>query len=54
MAFTVLASTNVALPLAQWSNLGPVFESPFGSGKYPVSDPQATNYNQRFYRVTSP
>jgi hypothetical protein len=54
MSFTVLATTNVAWPLNLWSNLGPVVESPAGSGHYYFTDPQATNYPQRFYRVTSP
>jgi len=54
MSFTVLASTNVALPSSQWSNLGTVAESPLGSGQYPFTDPQATNYSRRFYKVTSP
>jgi hypothetical protein len=54
MSFTVLASTNVALPFNQWSNLGTAVESPLGSGQYPFTDPQATNYSRRFYKVTSP
>jgi hypothetical protein len=28
-------------------------ESPFGSGQYQFTDPQATNYTKRFYRVKS-
>ena len=54
MSFTVLASTNVALAFSQWSNLGTVLESPLGSGQYPFTDPHATNYSRRFYKVTSP
>jgi len=54
MSFTVLASTDVALPSSQWSNLGTVLESPLGSGQYPFTDPNATNYSQRYYRVASP
>jgi hypothetical protein len=54
MSFTVLASTNLALPLSQWSNLGTVLESPLGSGQYPFTDPQATNSSRRFYTVESP
>jgi hypothetical protein len=52
--FTVFASTNVALPFAQWSNLGAAAENPAGSGQYQFSDPNAANHAQRFYRVTSP
>jgi hypothetical protein len=50
--FTVRASTNVALPLAQWTIVGPIVESP--AGHYHFTDPQATNTPMRFYRVTSP
>lgn len=53
-SFTVFASTNVALPFAQWSNLGAVVESPAGSGQFQFTDPQATNNVHRFYRVRSP
>jgi DNA-binding beta-propeller fold protein YncE len=53
-SFTVLATTNVALPLNQWANLGAAVESPAGSGQFQFTDPQATNNVQRFYRVSSP
>ena len=53
-SFTVLASTNVSLPMAIWMNLGTVMEAPIGSGQYQFTDPQATNFPQRFYRVRSP
>jgi fibronectin-binding autotransporter adhesin len=52
--FTVFASTNVALPFNTWSNLGPAVETPVGSGQFQFNDPSATNYRQRFYRVSSP
>ena len=54
MSFTVLASTNVALPFNQWSNLGTAVESPLGSGQYPFTDLQATNYSRRYYGVATP
>ncbi len=54
VSFTVFASTNLALPLSTWSNLGPAIESPIGSGHFLFSDPQATNTTRRFYRVRSP
>jgi autotransporter-associated beta strand protein len=49
--YTVWASTNVALPLAGWQNLG--------SGTLSVSpflyqDLTATNYPRRFYRTSAP
>ena len=50
--FTVLASTNVSLPLASWTSLGSPTESP--AGTYQFTDTQATNNVRRFYRVTSP
>ncbi len=53
-SFTVLGSTNVALPLNAWSNLGPALETPPAPGQFQFTDPQATNNAQRFYRVRSP
>jgi hypothetical protein len=50
--YTVLASTNVAAPLNTWSNLGAPVEAP--PGMFQFTDPQATNYPTRYYRVTSP
>ncbi len=44
--FTVLGTTNVALPLNQWSNLGTATE--ISPGQYQFSDPNATNAAQ-FY-----
>ena len=52
LGFTVWASTNLALPFNQWSNLGVPVESP--AGTYTFTDPQATNNEMRFYRVSSP
>jgi hypothetical protein len=54
MSFTVFAGTNLALPFNGWSNLGPVVETPAGSGQFQFTDPGATNWPQRFYRVSSP
>ena len=51
-SFTVLASTNITLPLLQWQNLGQPAEGP--SGVYQFNDLQATNYPQRFYILTQP
>ena len=50
--FTVLATTNLALPLADWSMLAPVIQC--SPGQYQFTDPGATNYPQCFYRVVSP
>lgn len=54
ISFSVLASTNVALSLNAWSNLGRVFETSPGNGQFQFTDMQATNYPQRFYRFRSP
>jgi len=48
---TVLATTNLALPLANWTVLGPVPE--FSTGLFVFSDAQAANGPKRFYRVRS-
>jgi hypothetical protein len=53
-SFSVLASTNVALPTSHWPALGPASEVPTGSGQFQFTDPQATNLPQRFYRVKTP
>jgi hypothetical protein len=50
--YTVLASTNVAAPLNTWVNLGPAVEAP--PGMFQFTDPQSTNYPQRFYQVQVP
>jgi len=51
-SFTALASTNVAMPVAQWTVLGPPIEAP--PGNYQFIDAQATNMPQRFYMIRSP
>ena len=53
-SFTVYATTNIALPLSNWSSLGSAVESPLGSGHYQFTDPQAGTSAQRFYEVISP
>jgi len=50
--FTVVATTNVALPLSNWTVLGSVTE--ISPGQFQFTDPQATNSPQRLYRVRSP
>jgi hypothetical protein len=52
LGFTVLATTNLALPLSNWTVLGAPTEAP--PGQYQFTDAQATNNPQRFYRVRSP
>jgi hypothetical protein len=50
--FSVLATTNLALPLSNWMVLGGVTEP--SPGQFQFTDSQATNSQQRFYRVRSP
>ena len=51
-AFSVLASTNAAAPLAQWESLGAPVS--VGGGTYQFTDPGATNHSRRFYQLRSP
>jgi hypothetical protein len=46
--FHVLATTNVALPLMDWTDIGPA------TLRYEFTDPDATNYPARFYRLIWP
>lgn len=49
---TVLTSTNLALPIAQWIALGTATE--ILPGQYQFTDPGATDGSSRFYCVRSP
>ena len=51
-AFSVLATTLPSLPSPEWMVLGGVTET--SPGQYQFTDTQATNYQQRFYRLRSP
>lgn len=50
--FGVLSATNMALPLANWMALGGVVE--VAPGQFQFTDPQATNGDQRYYRLYAP
>jgi hypothetical protein len=50
--FNVLASTNPALPLNNWTALGGLVET--SPGQFQFTDPQATNYARRFYLLRAP
>src|ERR1044071_660942 len=50
--FTVRAVTNLALPTGDWTLIGPATE--ISPGQFQFTDPQATNYLNRFYRVQWP
>lgn len=51
-SFTVLASTNLALPLTNWTVVG--VATNLGSGNFQFGTPLPTNSPQMFYRVRSP
>jgi alpha-tubulin suppressor-like RCC1 family protein len=50
--FGVLAATNPALPLSNWTTLGDPTEGP--PGQFQFTDLQASDTPRRFYRVRSP
>jgi hypothetical protein len=50
--FSVLATTDPALPLNSWTPIGSASE--ISPGHFQFTDPQSTNYIQRLYRVSSP
>ncbi len=52
LSFTVVTATNLALPLSNWTVLGPATE--LTPGHYRFTDPGATNQPLRFYRVRWP
>jgi alpha-galactosidase len=51
-SFTVLAATNLALPLSQWTVLGSASET--SRGKFQFNDTMTPANRCRFYRMTSP
>jgi hypothetical protein len=53
-SFSVLATTSLTNTLSTWTPIGSAVENPAGSGHFQFTDLGATNFPQRFYRVTSP
>ena len=49
--FSVLATTNPALPVSDWTALGGATE--ISPGQFQFTDPSAPNQPRRFYRVRS-
>jgi hypothetical protein len=49
--YRILASTNLALPLSNWTAAA---TGSFSGGVFAFTDTQATNSPQRFYRVVTP
>jgi hypothetical protein len=52
MGFTILSTTDLAVPLDNWTSLG--FAAEISPGHYQFTDLQAAQNPQRFYRVRSP
>lgn len=52
VSFTMLSSTNVALPLGQWQDLGHPTEGP--AGQYQFTDSQAGTNSQLYYIIRQP
>lgn len=50
--FGVLISTNISLPLTNWTAVGGIVETL--PGQFQFTDPQATNGGQHFYQVYTP
>ncbi len=50
--FSVLASTNISLPASNWTVLGTATN--LGGGLYQFTDPDATNYPSRYYKLRFP
>ncbi len=53
-SFRLFATTNLSVPLSNWTLLGFATESPASSGQFQFIDSLATNQTQRFFRVRSP
>jgi lysozyme len=51
-SFSVLTTTNIALPLSNWMVLGAAIE--VAPGQFRFTGTQVTNHPQRFFRVRSP
>jgi hypothetical protein len=54
LSFTVLFSTNVGLPMSNWTVLGAPSESPPGQYQFTDMNPANVGKPIRFYRVRSP
>lgn len=52
LSFTVFASNDASLPLANWTRLGSIPE--IAPGQFRFSEPVATGQGQRYFRVRSP
>ena len=52
LSFTVLSTTNVALPLGQWRAAGPAVEG--APGSYTFTDPASLTNSQIFYTIRHP
>jgi hypothetical protein len=53
LSFSVLATNNIAVPVASWPVIGPAIESPAGSGNYHFTNSPATN-SARYFILRQP
>jgi hypothetical protein len=53
-SYTVLANTDLDLPVSSWSELGTATETSPGSGQFQFTDLDAPNFSRRFYVVQTP
>jgi len=54
LTFSVLATNNVAAPLATWPVIGTVSDNPPGSGQYQFTDSNLATNKQVFYILRYP
>lgn len=54
LTFSVLATNNLAAPLATWPVIGTATENPPGSGNYQFTDPDPATNSQLFYLLRQP
>ncbi len=52
--YTVLANTNLDLPVSSWTELGAATETSPGSGQFQFTDINAPSFVRRFYVVRTP
>jgi hypothetical protein len=52
LSFSILATNNIAAPIATWPLLGAAVESPVGSGNYQFTNSPVTN--DLFYILRQP
>ncbi len=54
LSFSILATNNLAAPVASWPVIGTAIETPSGSGQYQFSDSSSATNSTRFYLLRQP